>query len=108
MRAPVYRHAEASSTVLGLTLPGFLGVLGAAIPAIQLLGPGSSLLAIAALYVALRIASRGKPPMHWQHLVLWHARRRAAGGRFSAAARCQSPQFPFGPYVSRGGQRRRP
>jgi hypothetical protein len=101
MRAPVYRHIEGRSTIGGLSLNGFIALLGVALAAIQWLPLGSSLLAICGTYAALRLAASGRPPQFWQHLAVWRVRQLAAGGRLSAAARCRSPQFPFGPYQSR-------
>lgn len=101
MRAPVYRHVEAQNTIAGISLNGFILVLGVAFAVIQLLGVLSSLAAIAGTYGALRLAASGRPPLHWQHLAVWHVRRRLLGGRLAAAARARTPQFPFGPYASR-------
>ena len=101
MRAPVYRHVDGRSTIAGLGLNGFIAMLAVALAAIQLLPLGSSLLAITGTYAAMRLAASGRPPLFWQHLVVWKVRQLATGGRLSAAARCCSPQFPFGLYQSR-------
>jgi hypothetical protein len=101
MRAPVYRHVEGQSTVAGVGLNAFIGLLGASLVAIQFLPFLWSLVAIATAYGLVRLAGRGKPPLYWQHLAVFHVRRAAAGGRLSAAARCRVPQFSHGPYVSR-------
>jgi hypothetical protein len=101
MRAPVYRHVEGESTIGGVSLHGFIGLLGVALAAIQFLPFVPSVLAVGGAYAVLRIASTGKPPLHWQHLLVFHCRRWAAGGRLLAAARCKSPRFPFGRYLSR-------
>lgn len=100
MRAPVYRHVEAQSTIGGVSLNGFVALLGLAFAAIQLLTFLTSVAVIAGAYVALRLMGRGKAPLYWQHLAIWHLRDRR-GGRLSAAARARTPQFPFGPYVLR-------
>jgi hypothetical protein len=105
MRAPVYRHVDGQSTVAGVSLNGFVGLLGVALAAIQLLAFGSSLAVIAGTYALLRLAGRGRPPLHWQHLVVLHVRRAVAGGRLSAAARARVPQFPHGPYLFRDAGR---
>lgn len=101
MRAHVYRHVEGQSTIGGVGLSAFVAVLGVAFGAIQLLSFGPSLLAIAATYVGLRVMGQGRPPLFWQHLLVFKLRQRLAGGRLCARARCRSPQFPFGPYRSR-------
>lgn len=101
MRAPVYRHIEGRSTIGGLSLHGFIALLGVALAAIQLLPFLPSLLALAGAYLGLRLAASGKPPLFWQHLLVWKARQFANGGRASAAARCRAPRFPFGPYLAR-------
>lgn len=101
MRAPVYRHVEGESTIGGISLNGFVGLLGIALAAIQFLPFLASLIAVGGAYAALRLASSGKPPLFWQHLLVFHCRRWATGSRLSAAARCRSPQFPFGHYRSR-------
>ena len=105
MRAPVYRHVEGRSTIAGLGLNGFISMLAVALGAIQLLPTASSLVAITGTYAALRLAADGKPPLFWQHLAIWKVRQLATGGRLSAAARCRSPQYPFGPYQSRDAPR---
>lgn len=105
MRAPVYRHVDGQSTVAGISLNGFIALLGVALAAIQLLAFGPSLAVIAGTYALLRLAGRGKPPLHWQHLAVFYARRALAGGRLSAAARARLPQYPFGPYLFRDAGR---
>jgi hypothetical protein len=101
MRAPTYRHIDGQNTLGGLSLHGFIGLLAVSLAAIQFLPFLGSLIAVAAVYVGLRLASSGKPPLYWQHLIVFHTRRWLAGSRLSAAARCRCPQFPFGPYASR-------
>lgn len=101
MPAPVYRHIESTSTIAGLSLNGFVALLGTAFAAIQVLEFGGSLAIMIAVYVTLRLMGRGRPPLYWQHFVLWHVRQRRTSGRLSSAARGRSPQFPFGPYVIR-------
>src|SRR4051812_14204536 len=98
MRAPVYRNVEASSTIGGLTMMSFLLELVVAFLAIQFLSFLLSLATIAGPYVLLRLASYGRPPMYWQHYVLWRVRQANTAGRLSAAARFLQPRFPFGPY----------
>jgi hypothetical protein len=97
MRAPVYRHVEAQSTLAGLTLTSFAGLLGVAFAAIRFLSFGGSLAVVLGTYLAVRLAGHGRPPMFWQHWLVWHARRARFQGRLSAAARSGSPRFPFGP-----------
>src|SRR5689334_1822873 len=97
MRAPVYRHVEAQSTLAGLTLTGFAGLLGIAFAAIRFLSFGGSLAVVLAAYLVVRLAGRGRPPMFWQHWLIWHLRRRRFGGRLSAAARARTPTFLFAP-----------
>jgi len=101
MRAAVYKHVEATSTIAGLSLNGLLAVLGVSFPAMYLLSTGASLLAIAGTYVLLRVAGNNRPPMYWQHWAVWHVYRLWCGGRRSAAARVRVPQFPYGAYESR-------
>lgn len=97
MRAPVYRHVEAQSTIAGLTLTSFAGLLGVTFAAIRFLSFGGSVLAVSATYLTVRLAGRGKPPMFWQHWLVWHLRQRRFAGRLSAAARSKTPRFPFAP-----------
>lgn len=104
MRAPVYRHVEAESTIGGLSMNGLLLVLGIAFPAIYLLSTLGSLAVIFGTYVVLRLLSRGRPASYWQHWILHHVRGRTLMGRVSAMARTRAPQFPFGPYRSRDVQ----
>ena len=101
MRAPVYRHVDGQSTVAGVGLNAFIGLLGASLAAIQFLPFLWSVLAIGVVYGLVRLAARGKPPLHWQHLAVFHVRGAVAAGRLSASARCRLPQFPYGPYASR-------
>jgi hypothetical protein len=106
MRAQTYRHVESQSTIGGLSLNGFVALLGLAFAAIQWLSFVASVAVIAGTYLALRLMGRGRPPMYWQHLAVWHVRRVRARGRVSAAVRATSPQFPFGPYEFRDRRRR--
>lgn len=105
MRAPVYRHIDGQSSVAGVSLTGFIALLGVSLAAIQLLAFGPSLAVIGGAYAMLRLAGRGRPPLYWQHLVVFHVRRTAAGGRLSAAARARVPQYPFGSYLFRDAGR---
>lgn len=98
MRAPVYRNIEAKSTIAGLTVTGGLVLLAVSYGAVAFLSTLQSLLAIAGTYVLLRILGSGRPPLFWQHYLLWLVRQRTSGGRWSAAARARQPRFPFGPY----------
>jgi hypothetical protein len=79
---------DGQSTVAGVGLNAFIGVLGASLAAIQFLPFLWSLLAIGTVYALVRLAGRGKPPLHWQHLAVFYVRRALARGRLSAAARC--------------------
>lgn len=97
MRAPVYRHLEGKQSVAGVSLQGFLALLGVTLAAVQLLPFVPSLLTVGAAYLALRLAGHGRPPQYWQHFVIWKVRQFSTGGRLSAAARCSTPAFPFGP-----------
>jgi hypothetical protein len=101
MRAPVYRHVEAQSTIAGLTLTSFAGLLGVTFAAIRLLNFGGSLAVVLGAYLAVRIAGHGRPPQFWQHWLVWHLRRRRFAGRLSAAARAKTPSFRFGPTLYR-------
>ena len=101
MRAPVYRHIEAESSIAGLSLPAFLVVLGMSFVAMQFLGGPSAFTVVAAVYGLLRLASHGRPTLYWQHFFVWHFRRLSAGQRLSAAARARVPAFPFGTHESR-------
>jgi hypothetical protein len=94
MRAPVYRHIESDSTVAGLTLHELVFVLGLAFLATATLSFVGSLLAILIAYVALRLLRRGRPPMYWQHAVIWHLRRLRYRGWLSSTARSRTPAFP--------------
>ena len=105
MRAPVYRHVDGQSTVAGVSLNGFIGLLGVALAAIQFLAFAWSLAVIVSAYALLRLAGRGKPPLYWQHLVVFHVRRALAGGRLSSTARARIPQYPCGPYLFRDAGR---
>ena len=101
MDAPVYRHAEARATLLGLHFPGdFFVVLVASYLWLMLLGPLSFLLAAGGTHAAVALLNRGRPPQHWAHWLGFQLRRVRFEGEVSAAARSAAPQFPFGPYRS--------
>lgn len=102
MRAPVYRNIETRNTLLGLAFPGEVFVVFAVYwIAILASGPGTALVSTIAATVAIRVIGYGRPPMFSQHYVTFIARRAIAGGRFCAAARCNSPRFPHAPHVIR-------
>jgi len=102
MFAPVYRNAEASQTFLGLGFPAeFLVWLASAWPALLFLEGVWTMASIVGTYVALRLATHGRPPQFAQHALNWHARRRLHGGRLSAAARARQPRFAHAPLLSR-------
>lgn len=101
MRAPVYRHIESVSTIAGLSLNGFIGLLAVALVAIRFLNVGVSIAVVALAYAALRLMGRGRPPLYWQHLLLWRYRQWRHEGRLSAMARAPAPEFPFGPSIVR-------
>ena len=70
MRAPVYRNIDTTSTVLGLAMPYEAG----AVAIVAVLGmawapPLPTVLVTLTVYVALRIAGRGKPPGYLQDLL---------------------------------------
>jgi|CXWL01.1.fsa_nt_gi type IV secretory pathway VirB3-like protein len=102
MRAPVYRNIEGQNTLLGLAFPvELLAFLGGCVAFIQLFHPLAALLAAAVLYVLIRVASHGRPPMFFQHWAAWTLRQIVASGRISAAARSSAPRFPYGSYQVR-------
>ena len=101
MDAPVYRHADARATLLGLNFPGdFFVVLVASYLWLMLLQPLPFLLATAATHAAVALLNRGRPPQHWAHWLSFRLRRLRFQGEVSAAARSAAPQFPFGLYRS--------
>lgn len=107
MDAPVYRHAEARATLLGLHFPGdFFVVLVTSYLWLMLLRPLAFLAATACTHTAVALLNRGRPPQHWSHWVAFQLRRLRFQGEISAAARSQAPQFPFGPYRSQDACRR--
>jgi hypothetical protein len=102
MRAPVFRNIEGKNTFLGLAFPGeALGVLAAFWLLLATLPPRFALPVGIALYLAIRLMGRGRPPKHVQSWIVWQLRRRLSGGRLSAAARARAPRFPFADYASR-------
>ena len=102
MRAPVYRNAEARSTLLGLSFPTeVLLVLAVFWASMLSLDPTLAALTTLTFYVALRVVSYGRAEAFVQHWVNWRLRQAVSGGRLSAAARCRTPRFPFGRYQSR-------
>ena len=104
MRAPVYRNIEQSTTFLGLTFPlEVVLVFAAWFGALATLAPGKAILAMAAIYGAVRSVGYGKPAGFVQHWVNWQVRRLRAHGRLSAAARARTPRFPYAVYESRPG-----
>ena len=97
MRAPVYRSIDTANTFLGLAFPSeVLMILSVFWGTAVSLPPFTGLMCTAGAYIALRLATAGKAPLHLQHLILFHARRRLHSGRFSPASRAsKSPMFPF-------------
>jgi hypothetical protein len=109
MEAPVYRHADARATLLGLNFPGdFFVVVVASYLWLMVLRPLPFLLAVASTHAAVALLNSGHPAQHWQHWLAYQLRRFRHGGEVSAAARSRAPQFPFGPYRSAGVPPRRP
>jgi len=107
--APVYRHAEARATLLGLNFPGdFFVVVVASYFWLMALRPLAFLLATASTHAAVALLNRGRPPQHWAHWLSFQLRRLLLRGEVSAAARSNAPQFPFGPYCSSEARRREP
>jgi hypothetical protein len=101
MRAPVYRNIEAQHRFLGLAFPQeVIPVLGVLWFSMLLLPLGIALALGAGTYALVRVATYGKAPHHLQHWLLWHLRAWFALARLSAAARSQTPRFPFAPYRS--------
>jgi hypothetical protein len=99
MEAPVYRHADARVTLLGLNFPGdFFVVVVTSYLWLTLLRPLAFLLAVAATHGLVALLNSGRPPQHWQHVLSFHLRRLLHDGQLCAAARSRAPQFPFGPY----------
>lgn len=98
MRATVYRSIDTANTFLGLAFPSeVLVVLAAFWFTAVTFPPMAGLAATIATYVALRLLTAGKAPMHLQHLALFHVRRLLHHGRFSPATRAASVRvFPFG------------
>jgi hypothetical protein len=106
MDAPVYRHADTRTTLLGLHFPGdFFVVLVTSYLWLMVLRPVPFLLATAATHAAVALLNRGRPPLHWPHWLAFRVRRALYRGEVSAAARSRAPQFPFGPYRSTSGSR---
>lgn len=99
MRATVYRSIDTANTFLGLAFPSeVLVVMVAYWVAAVTLPIGTAALVTLGAYVGLRLATMGRPPLHLQHLALFHARRVMSAGRFSPAARAASHKcFPFAP-----------
>jgi hypothetical protein len=109
MEAPVYRHADARATLLGLNFPGdFFVVVVSSYLYLMVLRPLPFLLAVATTHAAVALLNGGRPAQHWQHFLAFHARRLLYQGEVSAAARSRAPQFPFGPYRSSAFRGRRP
>jgi hypothetical protein len=101
VRAPVYRHLDVKSGLLGLSIIEWTPMLLAFWFALVANRPNLGLLLVVAGYFALRAATRGRPESFLEHTVLWLFRRRVSGGRLSAAARASAPRFPFAPYACR-------
>ena len=97
MRATVYRSIDTANTFLGLAFPSEVLVVLATFWATAVtLPPGTGLLITIASYVVLRVLTMGRPPLHLQHLALFHARRGLNAGRFSPGVRAASHKsFPF-------------
>jgi hypothetical protein len=101
VRAPVYRHLDVKSGLLGLSIIEWTPMLLVFWLALVANRPNLGLLLVVAGYFALRAATRGRPEAFLEHTVLWLFRRGVAGGRLSAAARGSAPRFPFAPYACR-------
>ena len=102
MRAPAYRNLESRDSFMGLAFPfevlfWLAGVTALVYFVVSVLGV---LAGSAALYVAIRLSSAGRPRYFLRHLLLFHLRRRFAGGRLSAAARSRAPRLPFARHAS--------
>jgi hypothetical protein len=99
MEAPVYRHADLRTTLLGLNFPGdFFLVVVASYFWLMVLRPLPFLLAVALTHATVALLNTGRPPQHWQHWLAFHLRRCLWRGELSAAARSRAPQLPLGPY----------
>jgi len=97
MRAQVYRSIDTANTFLGLAFPSeVLMILSVFWGTAVSLPPFTGLLVTVGAYIALRVATAGKAPLHLQHLILFRARRAFHAGRYSPASRASSsPVFPF-------------
>jgi len=101
MDAPVYRHADARQTLLGLSFPGdFFVVVVTGYLWLALLPPLGFLFATAGTHAAMALLNYNRPPQHWAHWLGFRIRQLLFGGHLSAAAWSRAPQFPFGPYRS--------
>ncbi len=102
MRARVYRNIDTASAVLGLAMPYEAGLVGlVAVLGVAWAPPLPTIIATLTVYLALRIAGRGKPPGYLQDLIPFSLRRLGGAGRFSAAARSRGqPRFPFAPFAT--------
>jgi hypothetical protein len=105
VRAPVYRHLDSRSGLLGLTAVEWGPVLLVFWLGLVENSPNVGLALAGALYSAVRAATRGRPDGFVQHLAQWWLRRRYAAGRISAAARARAPRFPFATYAAHAGER---
>ena len=101
MRAPVYRHLDTRSGLLGLSAVEWGPVLLVFWFGMASERPNLGLAGAIALYLALAAATRGRPDAFLQHWLLWHLRQRTCDGRLSAAARARTPRFPFAAYAWR-------
>jgi hypothetical protein len=103
VRAPVYRAIDTNNTFLGLAFPSEVLLLFVVFWAGALTLPILSVPVVTLVfYAVLRLLTAGKPPMHLQHLALFHVRRVVSQARFSPAARAASHRrFPFAPYLAR-------
>lgn len=97
MRAPVYRSIDTANTFLGLAFPSeVLMILTVFWGTAVSLPPFTGLMVTVGAYIALRVATAGKAPLHLQHLVLLHTRRVFHAGRFSPSSNARhSPAFPL-------------
>ena len=99
MRAPVYRHLDAKSSLFGLAFPSeWTVVLCAAWLGSTLGAPNGGAAAGLAIYLVLRVFVHGRPDGHLRHWIAWRILQATARGRLSAAARAPSPRFPWASY----------
>src|SRR5258708_3769005 len=101
MNAPVYRHLDTPSTLLGLAFPFELLTVFAVFWGTARISAASCVVATVGVYLGVRVFNYGRASGHLQHWIVWHVRQRLAAGLLSAAARAHAPRFPFAPYLSR-------